>query len=109
MPTYVFRCASCSDFTVVLPMAAVRPTHPCPGCAGESARVYTSPALLSVPAALHRGVDAAAASAESPQVVGSIPAGAPRPNGRRWSPFTGPRPVNAARRPSGPYPSLPRW
>lgn len=109
MPTYVFRCESCSDFTVVQPMAAVRPTHPCPSCSGVATRVYASPALLSLPAGLHRGADAAASSAEAPQVVRAVPAGAPSPRGRRWSPVTGPRPVNAGRRPGGPYPALPRW
>ncbi len=109
MPTYVFRCRSCSDFTVVQPMAAVRSTHPCPSCAEDAARVYGSPALLGLPSALHRGIDAAAASAEAPQVVRSIPAGAPRPSSRRRRPFTGPRPVNAGHRAGGPYPSLPRW
>jgi len=110
MPTYTFRCDSCDEFTAVLPMSELRPTRPCPRCARESRRVYgVAPALLSTPAGLRRGIEAAAASAESPQVVRSIPAGAPRPRTRRWSPFTGPRPVNAAQRARGPFPSLPRW
>ncbi|WP_176554626.1 FmdB family zinc ribbon protein [Georgenia sp. 311] len=109
MPTYAFRCSSCAEFTVILPMAAVRQTHACPTCAADAPRVYGSPALLGTPAALHRGIDAAAASAETPQVVRSVPAGAPGPRGRRWSPFTGPRPVNAAVRAGGPHPALPRW
>lgn len=109
MPTYVFRCPACAEFTVVQTMAAVRPTHPCPTCERDAARVYAPPALLRSAAGLRKGVEAAAASAETPQVVRSVPAGAPRPQGRRWSPFTGPRPVNASRRAGGPYQTLPRW
>jgi len=30
--TYVFRCPDCAQFEVVVPMSAVRPTHPCPTC-----------------------------------------------------------------------------
>jgi putative FmdB family regulatory protein len=109
MATYLFRCPDCSVFEVVIPMSSLRPTHPCPSCTGESRRVWTAPALATTPAALHRAVDAADASAEAPQVVRSIPAGRPRPRGRRWSPSTGAAPVHAANRPAGPYPSLPRW
>ncbi len=108
MPTYVFRCA-CRDFSVLQPMSEVRPTHPCPDCGADAARVFTPPALLGTPAGLRRGIEAAAASAEAPQVVRSIPNAAPRPRSRRWSPYTGAAPVNAARRPAGPHQPLPRW
>ena len=109
MATYVFRCPDCSVFEVVVPMSSVGPTHPCPTCAGESSRVWTAPALATTPAALHRAIATADASAEAPQVVRSIPAGRPRPRSRRWSPITGAAPVSAAHRPAGPHPSLPRW
>ncbi len=109
MATYVFRCPDCAQFEVVVPMAVVRPTHPCPTCRAESARVYTAPALTTTPAALSRAVAAADASAETPQVVRSVPSGAPRPRSRRWSPVTGPAPVNAAHRPAGPHQPLPTW
>ncbi|GEO96209.1 FmdB family zinc ribbon protein [Kocuria turfanensis] len=108
MATYVFRCAECSDFEVVQPMSAVRPTHPCPGCGGPSRRVFTPPALRTTPAGLHRAAEAAEASAEAPQVVHSLPGGAPRPRSRRWSPFTGAAPVAADRRPAGPHQPLPK-
>jgi putative FmdB family regulatory protein len=109
MATYEFRCPECSVFEVVVPMSAVRPTHACPACSAESPRVFSSPALARTPGALHRAVDTAEASAEAPRVVRSIPAGAPRPRAPRWSPFTGAPAVNAAHRPAGPHPSLPRW
>ncbi len=109
MATYEFRCPDCSVFQVAVPMSAVRPTHRCPACGAESARVFSAPALRTTPAALSRAVTRAEASAETPQVVRSIPDGAPRPRSRRWSPMTGAAPVSAARRPAGPHPSLPRW
>ncbi len=109
MATYEFRCPDCSVFEVVVPMSAVRPTHACPACRTESPRVFSSPALARTPAAVRRAVTTAESSAEVPQVVSSIPAGAPRPRGRRWSPLTGVPAVNAAHRPAGRYPSLPRW
>lgn len=109
MATYVFRCPGCSVFEVVIPMSSVRPTHPCPSCAEEAGRVWTAPALATTPAALHRAAAVADASAETPQVVRSVPAGTPRPRSRRMSPTTGAAPVHAAHRPAGPHPSLPRW
>ena len=108
MATYVFRCAQCSDFDVIQPMSAVRPTHPCPACGAAARRVFTPPALHASPAGLHRAVEAAEASAEAPQVVRSVPDGAPRPRSPRWSPFTGAAPVAADRRPAGPYQPLPK-
>ncbi len=108
MATYVFRCTTCSTFEVVQPMTALTPTHPCPGCAAESARVFTAPHLASTPAGLRRAVDAADASAEAPTVVRSIPDGAPRPRSPRWSPMTGAPAINAAARPAGRYPALPQ-
>src|SRR5690625_7847239 len=100
MPTYTFRCDSCDEFTAVLPMSELRPTQPCPRCARESRRVYgVAPALLSTPAGLRRRIEAAAASAEAPQVARSIPACAPLPPTQRRNPFTGPRPVEGTHRP----------
>lgn len=109
MATYEFRCPDCSLFDVVVPMTAVRPTHPCPACGAESARVFSAPALTTTAPGLRRAMTAAEASADSPQVVRSIPDGAPRPRSRRWNPMTGAAPISADRRPAGPHPALPRW
>ena len=108
MATYVFRCADCAEFEVVQPMAEVRPTHPCPGCGHSSRRVFTPPALNTTSPGLHRATQAAEASAEAPQVVRSIPSGAPRPRSPRWSPFTGASPVAASGRAPGPHQPLPK-
>ncbi|NAZ85343.1 FmdB family zinc ribbon protein [Kineococcus indalonis] len=109
MATYVFRCPGCSVFEVVQPMSALRPTHTCPTCGAPAARVFTAPGLLSTPSPVHRALDRAAASAEAPQVVRSLPHGAPPPRRRRWNPVTGAAPLDAAHRPAGPHPPLPRW
>jgi putative FmdB family regulatory protein len=108
MATYVFRCADCSTFDVVQPMSAVKPTHPCPSCGRSSRRVFTPPALNRAAPGLVRATEAAEASAEAPQVVRSIPSGAPRPSSPRWSPFTGASPVAAHRRAPGPHQPLPK-
>jgi putative FmdB family regulatory protein len=108
MATYMYRCPECECFDVIVPMASVGPTHDCPQCGRRAQRVFTAPALATLPSGLHRAADLASASSEAPQVVRSIPDGAPRPRQPRWSPFTGAKPVNASRRPAGPHQSLPR-
>lgn len=111
MATYVFRCTGCPDrpvFEVVRSITEPTSGQACPGCGRAAVRVFTPPALGTTSPGLHRAVDAAAASAEAPQVVSSVPAGAPRPAARRWHPSTGAAPVHAASRPAGPHPPLPR-
>lgn len=108
MATYTYRCQLCDSFDVVQPMSSVQATYSCPGCGAEARRVYNSPSLRTTSRGLHRAADTAAESAEAPQVVRSIPNGAPRPRQPRWSPFTGAKAVNGTNRPTGPYPSLPR-
>lgn len=108
MATYTFRCPSCQCFDVVQPMASVRPQHPCPTCGRESRRVYQAPHLSTTPTSLRRAADTAAASAETPTVVRSIPGGVDTPRRRRWNPMTGAAPVNASHRSGGPHPPLPR-
>lgn len=108
MATYTYRCSHCDTFDVLVPMSAVQATHTCPGCGAEASRVYNPPGLARMPRGLHRAADLAAQSAEAPQVVQSIPRGAPRPHQPRWSPFTGNKPVNGMNRPAGQYPSLPK-
>ncbi len=111
MATYVFRCTECPDrpvFEVVRSINEPASPQPCPRCGDAGVRVFTPPALGTRSPGLHRAVDTAAASAESPQVVRSVPAGLPRPTARRWHPTTGAAPVHAATRPAGPHPPLPR-
>lgn len=111
MATYVYRCTGCPDrpvFEVVRSITEPTTSQPCPRCGSSGARVFTPPALGTTSPALHRAVDTAAASAETPQVVSAVPAGVPRPSARRWHPATGAPPVHAASRPAGPHPPLPR-
>lgn len=108
MPTYMYRCSDCADFDVVQPMSAETSTYLCPSCGGSARRVFTAPALRRTSRGMTRAADAADASAEAPQVVRSIPSGAPPPRSPRWSPFTGASPVPAKRRTPGPYQPLPK-
>ncbi|RLV55387.1 zinc ribbon domain-containing protein [Aeromicrobium phragmitis] len=108
MATYTFRCPTCQCFDVVQPMSDVRPQHPCPECGQEARRVYQAPHLSTTPTSLRRAADTAAASAETPTVVRSIPGGAGAPRRPRWSPVTGGSAVNASRRARGPHQQLPR-
>ncbi|AMO60265.1 putative regulatory protein, FmdB family [Mycolicibacterium phlei] len=94
MPTYTFRCTSCGPFAVTRSMNDQPRTPSCPVCTAPARRVFSSTALTTFTAAEHRAIDAAAASAENPMVVKSIPASV----GRLRAPRRNPR-----------LPGLPRW
>lgn len=108
MATYTFRCPACDSFDVVQPMANIRPQHPCPQCGQQARRVFHPPHLSTTPQSLRRAADTAAASAETPTVVRSIPSGSGATRRSRWNPVTGAAPVSADRRPGGSHPPLPR-
>lgn len=97
MPTYTYRCVSesCEPFTLIRPMSASATPAECPRCGTGGRRVFEAPALRNLSSGLHRAMDTAAASAETPQVVRSIPASA------------GPA-SQAPRRMSPKHPALPR-
>lgn len=73
MPTYAFRCPRCGEFEVRRPMAESGCDTTCPGCALPAARVFGAPALRGLDPTVRRALDAGARSAESPQVVTSVP------------------------------------
>ena len=73
MPTYAFRCPRCGEFEVRRPMAESGYDTACPGCALPAARVFGAPALRGLDPTVRRALDAGARSAESPQVVTSVP------------------------------------
>lgn len=93
MPTYTYRCPGCGEFDVILPMSAVQPQSPCPGCATSARRIFAAPALSTLAPGLHRMADLAAASAENPQIATRSP---------------GPGVPSAPRRDPR-YPALPTW
>lgn len=73
MPTYAFRCPRCGEFEVRRPMAESASDTICPDCALPAARVFGAPALRGLDPTVRRALDAGARSAESPQVVTSVP------------------------------------
>ena len=73
MPTYDYRCAGCGEFEVRRPMAESAIPARCPGCGHPAARVFGAPALSGLDPTVRRALDAGARSAESPQVVRSVP------------------------------------
>jgi putative FmdB family regulatory protein len=73
VPTYTHRCPSCGEFDQVRPMSASGTATTCPDCGATAARVFGAPSLRGVDPALRRAMDASAASADAPAVVGAVP------------------------------------
>jgi putative FmdB family regulatory protein len=73
VPTYDYRCPGCGGFEVRRPMAESASTASCPGCGQAAARVFGAPALRRLDPTVRRALDASARSADSPQVVTSVP------------------------------------
>jgi putative FmdB family regulatory protein len=73
MPTYSYSCAPCGTFALVRPMAASADPACCPQCGAVAQRVFGSPALAAVEPGLRRAMDASARSADTPQIVSSVP------------------------------------
>ncbi len=83
MPVYTYSCDACGSFDLVRPMADSAHGATCPTCLADvTRRVFGAPALSTISRGLHRAADAAAASAESPQVVRAVPHGNSRPRPR---------------------------
>ncbi|MHA7663513.1 FmdB family zinc ribbon protein [Mycolicibacterium sp. HS_4_1] len=75
MPTYVFRCGrGCPDFTEQHSMATAPDDTPCPSCSGTAKRRIGAPALGAGNTPGMRVQDATRATADSPDVVRSLPA-----------------------------------
>jgi putative FmdB family regulatory protein len=73
VPTYAYRCPHCGEFEVRRPMAEAASETACPHCAVRAARVFGAPALCGLEPTVRRALDACARSADSPQVVTSVP------------------------------------
>ncbi|MGZ8178390.1 FmdB family zinc ribbon protein [Williamsia sp. SKLECPSW1] len=78
MPLYVFRCATCPDVERSFSMSRVPAEIDCATCSSPARRVVTGVGVGSDPTAT-RLLDATAATAERPAVVGNVP-------GRRAAP-----------------------
>ena len=74
MPTYSYRCVVCGPFDLVRPMSASGSAARCPACDRAGSRVFGAPALRSLSSGLRRALDADARSADSPNVLSTVPA-----------------------------------
>jgi putative FmdB family regulatory protein len=88
VPTYRYACDSCGEFDRVLSMAELAPVSSCPRCGSPAPRRFAAPALLGTRRAVHRALDAAHRSADSPDVVTDLP---PRRTGTGTPRSTDPR------------------
>jgi putative FmdB family regulatory protein len=73
VPTYDYRCPRCGEFQLRRPMAESACETTCPDCALPAVRVFGAPALRGLDQTVRRALDASAGSADSPQVVTSVP------------------------------------
>ena len=73
LPTYAFRCAQCGGFDSVRPMAEAGATAVCPSCGETARRVFVAPALRALDTGVRQALAAGEQSADSPQVVTSVP------------------------------------
>ena len=71
--TYEYRCAQHREFTVSFPIGEATGDVPCPVCGAEAVRVFSAPALARTPHRLAAAIDRAAGSAETPEVVSTVP------------------------------------
>jgi putative FmdB family regulatory protein len=83
VPTYSYRCVVCGPFDLVRPMAASGAQACCPQCGRTGRRVFGAPALQALRAGVRTALEAGERSADSPQVVSSVPSpGRRAPAGR---------------------------
>lgn len=89
MAIYEYRCDADGPFEARHPLGHQPASAPCPVCAGEARRVFSSPLLARSPRPLVAAMDRAEKSREAPEVVTSLPpAGA-----RRRMPMVPPNPA----------------
>lgn len=69
MPIYEYRCPACGDFEASRPMSATSRQHPCPACGEQAKKLLSAPKLSQLNSPRARAIDAAARSADSPEVV----------------------------------------
>ena len=81
MPVYEFRCEACGPFDAHHAMAQVPRSQVCPACGADARRVFSAVGLSRANSPRARAIDAAARTADAPDVVRSLPRqpGAPGP------------------------------
>lgn len=89
MTTYQYRCATDGVVDVRLPMGTAANRLPCPLCAREATRVFSSPQLSLGSRRVMEAIDRTEKSRDEPDVVSTLPsAGA-----RRRQRMAGPNPA----------------
>lgn len=75
MATYEYSCADHGMTEVDLPMGTAPQSVECPECKEPAKRVYSSPMVSSVDQGRMKLIDSTKASADTPEVVSSVPRG----------------------------------
>ena len=75
MATYTYRCSDDGPADATYPIGTAPPEMDCPACGRSVKRVYTSPMMSAVDPARMQLIDSTRATADSPEVVTSIPRG----------------------------------
>jgi putative FmdB family regulatory protein len=83
MVTYQYRCADDGLVEVRLPMGTAAPRERCPACGTDAERVYSAPLLSLAPRRLVAAIDKSEQTADTPEVVTSLPPRAVSPGARR--------------------------
>ena len=73
MALYEYRCDQDGPFDVTLPLGSAPESTACPVCAGDSRRVFTSPAMKTLNRDLSRALDHEEKTRTDPDVVTSLP------------------------------------
>jgi putative FmdB family regulatory protein len=77
---YEYRCEQDGVFEISRALGSAPPMTPCPACASDAARIYSSPMLRSTPRELVAAIDHAEKTRHEPDIVTSLP---PRPAHKR--------------------------
>ena len=89
MAIYLYRCTTHGETEVCRPIGSAPPTWTCPVCHGECARVFLPPLLSLAPSRVVAAIDRAERSADTPEVVSSLPT----QGVRRRTPMAPPNPA----------------
>ena len=73
MALYEYRCDRDGPFDVTRPLGTAPESVPCPACAGEAQRVFTTPLLSRAPRALVAALDHEEKTRHEPDVVTALP------------------------------------
>ncbi len=76
MARYTYRCGEHGPHDVSAPIGTANDVEPCPVCRTPGSRMITSPMLSVANRGVTTAMDRAEKSADQPEVVRSLPAGA---------------------------------